>query len=320
MLDEEPEAPAGGAQSECHRGIFTITGPIPSQLQWRDMTYQPVRGNVWTVSEGVNRSILIEGTKGLIAFDTFGSPGAATAYRVAVSRIFPDKPVHTVVYSHDHLDHTGYASDFAPDARVIAHELTDNVVKARKSDGQVPAHEVWSGERKEFEIDGVRFEMIYPGPTHGDGNSAAYFPDLKLLFMVDTVIPGVGYTFLPDWHLAPYIPVVKRLLTLEWDLYVPGHFWLLDREGFRENIRVYESLAECAQRALEEGVDVEDLREVTRYAHDRLAPQWAGQFRFVEYSGMNLLRYLWHYLQGGWGLEGNFQASRAPLGPVSPEA
>ena len=78
--------------------------------------------------------------------------------------------------------------------------------------------------------------------------------------MVDSIIPGVGYTYLPDWHLAPYIPTVSRLLELDWDMFVPGHFWLTDRDGFAENIRWYEAVAETAQDAIADGVDVENLR------------------------------------------------------------
>lgn len=310
MSDEEQTtAPV----SDCHRGIFTIAGQIPSQLQWRDMTYEPLRGKVWTVSEGINRSIFIEGDTGVLAFDTFGSPMGAIAYGMAIQRVVPDKSIHTVVYTHDHLDHTGYAADLAPNARIIAHELTQNVVAARGSDGQLPATETWSGESAWFEIDGIRFQLVYPGPTHGDGNSAAWFPDLKLLFMVDSIIPGVGYTFLPDWHLAPYIPTVQRLLDLDWDLFVPGHFWLTDRDGFAENIRWYEAVADTAQQAIAMGVDVENLREITAFAHDRLAKDYGRLFRFNEYAGMNLLRYVYEYLHGGWGTEGNQRARCEPL-------
>jgi hypothetical protein len=45
------------------------------------------------------------------------------------------------------------------------------VIAARESDGQLAATETWSGETAWYEIDGVRFLLIYPGPTHGDGNS-----------------------------------------------------------------------------------------------------------------------------------------------------
>jgi glyoxylase-like metal-dependent hydrolase (beta-lactamase superfamily II) len=298
-----------------HSGIFTIPGPLAVQAAWRDITFQPVRDRIWSVSEGIYRSIFVEGDTGLIAFDTFTTPGGARAFGAAMQRVFPRKPVHTIVYSHDHLDHTGYAADLAPKADIIAHDLCNRVIVARGSDGQLPATLVWTGERRKFLIDGVRFELLYPGPTHGDGNVAAYFPDSRLLFMVDTVIPGVGYTFFPDWHLAPYVPAMRRLATLDWDIFVPGHFWITDRRGYDQNLDYYDEMALLAQEALARGIDPEDYEALTRYALDVLEPRYGRLYRFDEYGVMNLWRYMQHFLTGGWGLDGNETVPAVPFRP-----
>ena len=295
-----------------HCGIFTIPGPLAVQSAWRDITFEPVRDNIWTASEGIYRTIFLEGKTGVVAFDTFSTPGGARAYQGAIQRVFPRKPVHTIVYSHDHLDHTGYAADLAPDADIIAHDLCDQVIRARKSDGQLPATEVWSGERKEYEIDGVRFELLYPGPTHGDGNVAAYFPDSKVLFMVDTVIPGVGYTFFPDWHLAPYVPTMRRLESLDWDLFIPGHFWNTTRAGFVDSLDYYDEMAELAQQAIADGLDPDDYAAAIRYCSENLEDRYGALFRYDEYFAMNLVRYMQHYLTGGWGIEGNLPPTTTP--------
>jgi glyoxylase-like metal-dependent hydrolase (beta-lactamase superfamily II) len=227
--------------------------------------------------------------------------------------VFPNNPIHTIVYSHDHLDHTGYAADMAPEAHIIAHDLCDKVVRARRSDGQLPATEVFSEERKSFEIDGTCFELIYPGPTHGDGNIAVYLPQSKVLFMVDTVIPGVGYTFFPDWHLTPYVPVMKRLLSLDWDVFVPGHFWITDRQGFIDSLDYYDRMSDIAQQAVISGLDPHDFAEVRKYTEAELSKEFGDLFRYGEYCAMNLSRYMQHFLTGGWGIEGNWQADTTPL-------
>ena len=180
MTDQEIDNGQNDAPHE-HCGIFTIPGSDGIQGAWRDITYEPVRDNIWTVSEGIYRTIFVEGDKGVIAFDTFTTPGGARAYQGAIQRVFPNKPIHTVVYSHEHLDHTGYAADLAPEADIIAHDLCNQVIVGRQSSGQLAATEVWTGERKQYRIDGVEFELIYPGPTHGDGNVAAYFPQSNVL-------------------------------------------------------------------------------------------------------------------------------------------
>lgn len=296
-----------------HRGIFTIPGPLPILEAWRDISFAPVRDRIWSVSEGIYRSIFIEGRKGIVAFDTLTTPGTARAYAGAVKRTLPRKSVHTIVYSHDHLDHTGYAAEFAPGADIIAHRLCNEVIRARRSDGQLPATEIWDGERKAYDIDGVQFELLYPGPTHGDGNVAAIFPQSKLLFMVDTVIPGVGYTFFPDWHLTPYVAVMKRLLSLDWDLFVPGHFWITDRAGFIASLDFYERMADVAQQAIVDGLDPYDFEAVRRYSAQKLDAQFGHLFRFDEYFAMNLWRCMQQFLTGGWGIEGNFRPDLTPF-------
>jgi glyoxylase-like metal-dependent hydrolase (beta-lactamase superfamily II) len=305
---ENPHHPPGE-----HCGIFTIPPPIPILGAWRDITYEPVRDNIWTVSEGIYRSIFLEGRKGTIAFDTLTTPGTARAYAGAVGRVFPTKPIHTIVYSHDHLDHTGYAGDLAPQADIIAHDYANRVILGRQADGQLPATEVWTGERKSYSIDGCDFELIYPGPTHGDGNTAAYFPQCKVLFMVDTVAAGVGYCYLMDWHLAPYIAVMRRFLSLDWDTFIPGHFWILDRPRFVGILDYWERQIEFSQQAVIDGVDPHSMDELRRYTEAKLGPTDRDMFRYAEYAAINLSRYMQGYLSGGWGVEGNFAPDTSPL-------
>jgi glyoxylase-like metal-dependent hydrolase (beta-lactamase superfamily II) len=254
---------------------------------------------------------VLEGKTGLVAFDTFYSQGAARSYAYALDRLFARKRVHTLVYSHDHLDHTGFAADFAPHAdRIVCHQEAADVITARRSDGQTPPTDVWAGRERTLEVDGVRLELVNPGPTHGNGNVAAYLPEQKILFMVDTVIPGVGYTFVPDWHLTQYLPTMRTLLELDWDTFVPGHFWRLDRKGFADNLAFYDTLADTAQEALLAGIDADDYEQVKRYTYERLDPGWGHLFRFDEYAPLNLMRFMLHYRTGGWGLEDTKASTR----------
>jgi glyoxylase-like metal-dependent hydrolase (beta-lactamase superfamily II) len=301
------------AETECHRGIFTISDPLTAYAAHPSITYEPVRDRIWTASEGIYRTIFLEGRRGVVAFDTFYSPGAADAYRHAVNRLLPHKPIETVVYSHDHLDHTGFALDLAPHADVIAHAECAAVVAARASDGQKLPTETWSSPSTQYQIDGVSFELINPGPTHGNGNCAALFPDSGVLFMVDTVIPGVGYTFFPDWHLGSYTAVMRGLLDVgDWDLFVPGHFWTMDRAGFAENLDYCDALGEVAQRALIAGLDADHYSSVDAFARRELRRDFGHLFRFEEYIGMNLMRLMLHYRTGGWGMEDHLEVSSSP--------
>lgn len=287
----------------CHRGIFTIDGPLGGYEFPTTVSFRPLADRVWTASDGIYRTIFLEGDEGVICFDTFWSPAAAGSYRQAVQRVFPTKPIHTIVYSHEHLDHTGFALDLEPEAHVIAHQEAADVIAARRSDGQVVPHETWAGESKHFAIDGVEFDLINPGPTHGNGNVAAHFPEHGLVFMADTVSPGVRYAFMPDYHFSRYVPSMRKIERLEWDEFVPGHFWSLDRAGFAEDLAYYEWLEEAAQEALFAGVDPDVYAEVAAYCGDHWEAERGRLFRYHEFFAMNVMRMMVHFRTGGWGLE-----------------
>ena len=162
-----------------HCGIFTIGGELPIQGAYRDICYQPVRDNIWTASEGIYRTIFLEGVQtGCIAFDTFGTPGTARAYQQAIGRVFPKKPV----------PHRGVLPRAPgplrlrrrPGAGRKNHRprlCQPGHCRSAKSSGQTGrSRNLWAKERTSYEIDGCYFELIYPGHTHGDGNIAAYLP------------------------------------------------------------------------------------------------------------------------------------------------
>ena len=167
------------------------------------------------------------------------------------------------------------------------------------------AHNTFCEERKAYNIDGCYFELIYPGHTHGDGNIAAYFPESKTVYMVDTVADGVGYTTLMDWHLTHYVPVMKRFLSLDWDLWVPGHFWPVTRSRFIEILGFWERMFDFGQKAVIDGIDPHDWDGLNKYTDEKLGPVYGNEFRYEEYAAMNLSRYMQDYLTGGWGIEGN---------------
>jgi glyoxylase-like metal-dependent hydrolase (beta-lactamase superfamily II) len=134
--------------------------------------------------------------------------------------------------------------------------------------------------------------------------------------MVDTVIPGVGYTFFPDWHLEPYLGNMRRLLSLDWDTFVPGHFWCTDREGFRQNLKYYEEVRTVAEEALVSGVDPMELDTVRSFAEEKLNA-YEDFFRYNEYVGQNLMRYMLQLKTGGWGVEGVTSSRTGELSPDS---
>src|SRR5262249_5026516 len=244
-----------------------------------------------------------EGRGSVVAFDTFGTPGGARAYRKAIARTVPGKPIQTIVYSHDHVDHAGFAADLAPHAEILADEMAARVIALRQADGQLKPTRPLRGKRNPVEIDGVTFELLNPGPTHGTGNRASYFPDRKLLFMSDTILANARYGLLPDYHIANFVRLMRGLLELEFDTFIPGRYEVLNRTQFERGCDYIEALQEATQQAFVQGIPVWILDAITAYVKDRLGPRFGNLDGFDQHVGLSAFRIVHHYLMGGWGLE-----------------
>ena len=102
-------------------------------------------------------------------------------------------------------------------------------------------------------------------------------------------------------------------MSLDWDVFIPGHFWITDRQGFIDSLDFYDRMSDAAQQAIFDDLDPHDWAEVTKYTNQNLAGEFGQLFRFEEYCAMNLSRYMQQYLTGGWGIEGNWQQDTTPL-------
>ena len=88
-----------------NKGKFTREAAEAYLAHEPEMEAEKLSPQVWTISDGVCRSIFLEGDNSVIAFDTFGTPGKARAYKNKVAECIPGKAIKTIIYSHDHLDH-----------------------------------------------------------------------------------------------------------------------------------------------------------------------------------------------------------------------
>jgi glyoxylase-like metal-dependent hydrolase (beta-lactamase superfamily II) len=284
-------------------GIFTSDKLLDYLAAEPDMQTEKLSERLWTVSDGLCRTIFLECDNSVVAFDTFGTPGRARAYRTAIERAVPGKPVKTVVYSHDHLDHAGFGADFAPDAEIVADEMTAKVIDLRKADGQLPVTKQLSGRENPMNIDGADFLLINPGPTHGTGNLSAYFAEEKILFSSDTILPDARYGFMPDYHLTNFVRFMRELADLDFRIFVPGRHQVANREQFIKGCDYIEALSLACQQAFVEMVPIWVHDAMAEYCSAKLRNRFGDLDGFDQHIGQTAIRIVHHYLMGGWGLE-----------------
>ena len=286
-----------------NRGKFTHESARAYLEHEPAMQVEALSDRLFTVTDGHCRSIFLAGLNSVIAFDTFGTPGRARAYRNAIQTKQPGKPITTIIYSHDHLDHAGFAADLAPKAEIIADEMCAKVVSCRGAEGQTVPTRILRGARNEITIDGLKFELLNPGPTHGSGNLAAYFADEGVLFSSDTILANAKYGFMPDYHFRMFVPNMRGFLELEWDHFVPGRFGMTNRVGFERGCDFIEDVMTESQRAFANFVPIWLYEPMKGFVGGALAGKYGDLEGFDGHIGQMAIRIVHHYLMGGWGME-----------------
>lgn len=286
-----------------NRGKFTHESARAYLEHEPAMQVNALSDRLFTVSDGQCRTIFVAGKSSVIAFDTFGTPGRARSYRRAIEATLPGKPIATIIYSHDHLDHAGFAADLSPKAEIIADELCAKVVKARGAEGQTVPTRILRGARNEVTVDGVKLVLLNPGPTHGSGNLAAHFADERVLFSSDTILANARYGFLPDYHLCNFLRHMRGFLALDWDHFVPGRYDLTDRAGFERGCDFIEAVMTESQRAFATFVPIWVYEPMKGFVGGALSERFGDLDGFDGHIGQMAIRIVHHYLMGGWGLE-----------------
>jgi len=286
-----------------NRGKFTLEAAQAYLAHEPEMRVDALSERLFTVSDGHCRTLFVAGDSGVIAFDTFGTPGRARSYRRAIEATLSGKPISTIIYSHDHLDHAGFAADLAPAAEIIADEICAKVVKCRGAEGQLQPTRVLTGARNELSIDGVDLVLLNPGPTHGSGNVAAYFADEGVLFSSDTILANARYGFMPDYHFANFTRFMRGFLDLEWDRFVPGRFGMTDRAGFERGCDFIDAVMVACQQAFANFVPIWLYEPMKGFVGGQLGEQYGDLEGFDGHIGQMAIRVVHHYLMGGWGLE-----------------
>lgn len=284
-------------------GLFTLEGAGAFLAATPDMVTEQLSERLFTVSDGQVRTIFLKAANSVIAFDTFGTPGRARAYAKAIAAAVPDKPIGTIIYSHDHLDHAGFAADLAPSAEIIADEMCAKVIKVRGAQGQLMPTRVLQGEHHDLVIDGVELVLLNPGPTHGSGNLAAYFAEEKAFFSSDTILANARYGFMPDYHFCNFVPYMRGFLQLDWDRFVPGRYGMTDRAGFERGCDFIEAVMIECQRAFVNFVPIWAYEPMRDYCMGQLGERFGDLEGFEGQVGQMAIRIVHHYLMGGWGLE-----------------
>lgn len=176
-----------------------------------------------------------------------------------------DEPVTHVIYSHWHSDHIGAASMFGPKVKIIAHDITRELL-ARFPDPYRPLPTDTFTTDETLEVGGRRLELSYKGADHCPGNIYIYAPEEKVLTKIDIVSPG-SVAFMhcdASENISGFYQAHDDILSYDFKALVGGH---ITRWGTRADVEAAREYWHDMLTASDEALKEMSTREVLEGFH-----------------------------------------------------
>ena len=287
--------------------------------------------NAWLIRMPIVNAVLFDTDEGLVLVDTGMAP-AGPALLDAI-RSVSDKPIHTIIYTHGHVDHaygTWALLDAGETPQIIAQEnilqrfnryieLRQSMAKYMNQKAeQMPLSlddialptQVFS-DRLELTIGNERFILQHhKGET--DDQLYVWLPDRKILATADYYqgfMPNAGNGKRVQRHIKEWIVALREMAGLGAELMLPAHGEALTKAGsiqseFNLLANAFESIRTQAIDGLNQGLRKDQIFQSITLP-DELAHEHTPREQYVSYedvSKMVLKRYTgwWNDLPSQW--------------------
>jgi cyclase len=229
-----------------------------------------VAGNVYML-EGAGGNIGVSaGDDGVLIVDDQFAP-LAPKIRAALKGIV-DKPIHFILNTHFHGDHTGGNADFGKDAPIIAHT---NVRKRLAAGSTIPGREtppatapalpvITFDDKVSVHYNGEEIRAVHMPHGHTDGDAVIWFTKSNVVHMGDDFFNGM-FPFVDTasgGSIKGMTADVELVLsTLPDDAKViPGHGKLSDKAGLRAFLDMLKGTTAAVQSAITAGKSLDDMK------------------------------------------------------------
>ncbi len=266
---------------------------------------------------------------GLVLIDTANAALAAQTF--AAIRRWDDSSVHTVIYTHGHIDHTGGIAAIdeeanargVPPPRIVAHRDVRRRMERYKTtqgfnsivQGQqfnYPDYIYPVGQRQPDEvyedtlsliIGGERLELFH-GRGETDDATFVWLPERRVLASGDFVIwmfPNAGNPRKVQRYAAEWAATLRRMQALQPEVLIPGHGPVIfgtarTRQVLGDGATLLESLVGQTLALMNQGCTLDEvLRGVSAPAGLLAKPYLQPKYDDPEF----VVRAIWH-LYGGW--------------------
>lgn len=211
-----------------------------------------ISDRVYSYNWYFDRTLIIRTDEGLVVVDPF-SEHLVAGMKASLAEAGINDKVHTLIYSHYHLDHV-LGGDLLAPRHVIAHENSPQYWRDLGARGAqvLPPTALVNGD-VDLRIGGVDIQLINLGKAHSDTHYAVYLPGEKVLYPPDTVsvkvfLPGGG----PDIYMPGFLAALDRLAKLDFETFVPSHFGIGRKADFVASVDMLHFVQDLAEKTFAE--------------------------------------------------------------------
>lgn len=222
---------------------------------------------------GGNAAVLAT-TEGTVIVDTMTLHYQGARIK-EVAEALTGSPVEIIINTHYHLDHTHGNPAFDVGTRVIATERTLHHLEQTDAEyfsgdaAQFKPNETFSDEL-ELNLGDKTLRLVYPGNGHTDGDLVVLMVEEKALHTGDLFFhkhyPNIDLE--AGGSVQSWGDTIDEALKLDFDVVIPGHGPVTDREQFMQFQRFIRQLAGIGRWAKAEGISLEETKMTDRLTTD----------------------------------------------------
>lgn len=102
-----------------------------------------------------------------------------------------------------------------------------------------------------------QIELVEAGPAHTRGDAYVFLPEERVVFTGDLLFHD-AHPIVWRGPVTNWIEAIRKLLTLELDIVVPGHGPVTDKSGLESTLAYFELLTSEARQRYDAGMSIEE--------------------------------------------------------------
>lgn len=267
--------------------LFVVMTSIFSTLLMMNTAF--AQEHVWKAADGVYRygpgngyySMFVVTDEGVIAIEPVSvkhSQGLLKAIRSVT-----EKPVHYLLHSHNHWDHSKGGQVFRDQgAKIVAHVEAYEWMKANRHPDLALPDEVWAGNRKDIVLGGKTIELHYMGMSHGLGMTVFLLPKEQIAYIADIVTPNrVLFAIVPDSNIKEWTRTLTEVEKMDFQTAIYSHSNAKEPFGTKSEVTQTREFIEELQAAIvaefKKGTPFDKIPSIVklpRYEHWAMYNEW----------------------------------------------